>query len=157
MNILKSDNLKVKITGKIIATIRDAKTGKIKRVYKHDNIIVTEGREVLARRLSGDTTYTGEITYGALGTSTTPPANGDTQLGTETYRNATASATFSTNVAYIDFFYTAAEVNGTFKEFGNFIDGAAGANTGQLFSHVAVDWTKSAAETLTIACIYQIT
>lgn len=146
----------IKITGQIIATIRDAKTGKVKRVYRHKNLVVTVGRKVLAMLLAGDVTYSGEINYGALGTGETAPANGDTTLETEAYRNQTASAAFDDNIAYITFFYTADETNGTYKEFGCFIDGSAGADTGQLFNHVAVDWTKSDTETLTVDLIFTL-
>jgi len=155
--INKSFNKRVNIKGRIIATIRDAKSGKVKRVYKHDNIIVTVGRTVLTRLLSGDATYSGEITYGALGTGTTAPANADTTLETESFRKVTSSQTYSDNIAYIDFYYTATDCDGTYKEFGNFIDGEAGVDTGQLFSHVAVNWVKSNTESLTVSCIYTIT
>lgn len=147
----------ITIKGEITARVYDGKTGKLKRVYPTiRNLVATEGREVFARRLSGDTTYSGEITYGALGTSTTPPDTTDTQLGTETYRNQTASATYSSNIAYVTHYYSQSECNGTYKEFGNFIDGAAGANTGQLFTHVAVDWTKSTTEILVVDAKYTI-
>jgi hypothetical protein len=146
----------ITIKGQITATIKDSKTGKIKRVYKHTNLITTAGRAVLAMLLTGDTTYSGEINYGALGTGTTAPANSDTKLETEVYRNQTASSAFDDNIAYITFFYTADETDGTYKEFGCFIDGAAGADTGQLFNHVAVDWTKTDTETLTVDCIFTL-
>ena len=140
----------------ITATIRDAKTGKIKRVYKERNLVATAGRTVLAMILSNDLTYTGVINYGLLGTSTTAPANADTKLGTEAFRKAPSSNTNTANVANISFYYTAGDCNGTYKEFGTVIDGGAGADSGQLFSHVAVDWVKSAAETLTVDCQYTI-
>lgn len=134
----------------ITATVRDAKTGKVKRVYKHKNLVVTVGRKVLAMLLAGDATYSGEINYGALGSDNTAAANGDTTLGTEVYRNQTASAAFDDNIAYITFFYTADETDGTYYEFGTFIDGTASADTGQLFNRVVVDWTKTDTETLTV-------
>ena len=147
----------IKIIGTIVATIRDGKTGKIKRVYKKKfNLIVTVGRSVLAQRLANVTTYSGVINYGALGTSQTPPANSDTQLGAEVYRKTVASATYSNNIAYISFFYTAAETSGNYKEFGTFIDGSATPNSGKLFTHVAVDWTKTTSETLTVDVTYTI-
>ena len=146
----------MKIVGEIVATIRDAKTNRIKRIYKHKNIIVTEGREVIARRLSNETTYTGVINYGALGTSVVAPANGDTQLGAEVFRKATSSATYSANVAYLSFFYSASDCDGTYREFGNFIDGGVGINTGQLFTHVSVNWVKSNTETLPCDCQYSV-
>ena len=141
-------NLSVKTN--ITATIRDAETGDIKRVYKHKNLVATVGRSVFAQILSNDLTYTGVINYGALGTGTTPPTSADTTLETEVFRKAPASQTASANVSYNSFFYTAIEVDGTFKEFGTFIDGTASVDTGQLFNKVAVNWVKTNTETLTV-------
>lgn len=145
-----------KIIGHIKATWRDAETGKILRTDEKDNIVVTVGRAVIAQRLASDNTYTLNINYGALGTSTTAPANGDTILGTEVFRKLKASATDLANVAYLSFFYSATDCNGTYREFGTFIDGTAGADTGQLFTHVAVNWVKANTETLTIDVTYTI-
>lgn len=128
-----------------------------KKGGKH-NIIVNVGRGVLAQRLAGDTTYTGEITYGALGTAVAPvPANTDTQLGNEVFRKIPASSSVDGNIVYIDFFYSAADCDGTYTEFGNFIDGEAGADTGQLFSYIATGgWVKSSSESLFVSCRYTI-
>ncbi len=127
-------------------------------VWEKHNIVVTAGRNVLARRLAGNTTYTGAINYGALGTQASPSiVNGATQLGTETYRKLNSSATYSSNIAYIDFFYASTDTSGTFTEFGNFIDGSAGANTGQLFSYIATGgWVKSSVQSLFVSCQYTI-
>jgi len=147
----------IRIKGEIVGTIRDTISGEIKRIYKKKfNLIVTVGRSVLAQRLANTVTYTGIINYGALGTSTTPPANADTQLGAEVFRKTVASATYSDNISYISFFYTAAETSGTYKEFGTFIDGTGTANSGKLFTHVTVDWTKTTSETLTVDVTYTI-
>ena len=154
--------LKARIKGQvcivenITATIRDAKTGEVKRVYKHKNLIATVGRSVLAQRLANILTYTGIINYGALGTSITPPANADTQLGAEVYRKTVASNSAVANIATIAFFYNTTETSGSYKEFGTFIDGTGTPNSGQLFSHVAVDWSKTTSETLTVECTYTI-
>lgn len=123
------------------------------------NIIVTSGRSALARLLSGDNTYSGEVNYGALGTGVGPvPANGDTTLDTEVYRKLKASASFSSNEAYVDFFYAAADTDGTYTEFANFIDGTGTADTGQMFSYIATGgWVKSSAESLFVSCRYTIT
>jgi len=124
---------------------------------KH-NIVVTAGRSVIAQRLGGTTTYTGTINYGALGTQASPsPANADTQLGTEAFRKVAASQSYSSNIAYVDFFYSATDCNGTYTEFGNVIDGSASANTGQLFSRIATGgWTKSNVQSLFVSCQYTI-
>lgn len=120
------------------------------------NLIPTVGRAVLAQRLSNNTTYTGIVNKVALGTGTTPAANGDTTLGTEVYRNNAASLTSADNIAYITGFFTAAETNGTYAEVGLFIDGTASANTGQLFSRALAAIIKSSIQTLTVDWVITI-
>jgi hypothetical protein len=155
----------------VMATIRDAlRNGKkgilrrleaqgvIERHHAAHNLVATVGRNVLARLLVGDVTYSGQINYGALGTSSTTPNNSDTQLGTEVYRKLYAShTTDGNNVVYIDFFYAATDTNGTYNEFGNFIDGTASANTGRLFSHILTGgWVKTNVQSMFISCQYTI-
>lgn len=120
------------------------------RQFTVENITTTVGRSVLAQRLSGTTTYTGVVNYGAIGTSSTMPAVGNTQLGTETYRKALSSGTFLNNIAYIENFYTATEISGTFEEYGFFIDGTGAANSGQLFNRFTQSITKSNTESLNV-------
>jgi len=118
-----------------------------------ENITTTVGRTVNARRLSGNTTYTGIVNYTALGNDNTAAAVGDATLGNETYRKALSSGTFLANVAYLETFFTAAEVAGTFEEYGMFIDGGAGADTGQLFNRFTETKVKTAAQTLNVQSI----
>src|ERR1700692_3799768 len=81
--------------------------------HARHNLITTVGRNVLARLVTGDTTYSGQINYGALGSSSTAVNNSDTQLGTEVYRKLfTSHATDGNNLAYVDFLYAAADTNG---------------------------------------------
>jgi hypothetical protein len=116
-----------------------------------ENIVCTAGKTVLTNNLtSASPTHPLKITHAALGSNSTPPAAGDTQLGTETYRNAVASLASATNVAYATAFYSAAETSGTFAEVGFFIDGAAGANTGQLWSHALASFIKTTLQTYTV-------
>lgn len=122
------------------------------------NLVVTVGRSVLAQRLANTTTYTGIINYGALGSSATAPTNADTRCTTEVFRKVVASASFTTNVAFIDFFYAKADTNGTYQEFGTFIDGTATVNSGQMFTHALTGgWTKLATESMTVSCQYTFT
>lgn len=136
--------------------------GKLKKVslireYKITNLITTVGRATFAQRLANDTTYTGIINYGALGTDNTAVTNADTTLGTEVFRKVVASTSDTDNIAYIDFFYSKADTNGTYEEFGTFIDGAAGAGTGQMFTHALTGgWTKTSSESMTVSCTYTI-
>lgn len=121
------------------------------------NLITTRGRSVIAQRLANTTTYTGIINYGALGSSSTAVANGDTQLTAEVFRKVVASASYTNNVAFIDFFYSKADTNGTYQEFGTFIDGTGTANSGQIFTHALTGgWTKTSSESMTVSCQYTI-
>lgn len=109
------------------------------------NLTPTIGRNVLARLLAGDTTYTGEINYGALGSGSSAFTNGSTQLNTEVFRKLNSDASFDDNIAYIDWFIASGDVaDATYPEFGAFIDGGAGANSGQAFSLTLTGgWVKS--------------
>ena len=148
----------IKIKGHLKFTIRDKKTGKIKRVAEYDNLITTVGRQLLADNLTNSVPdNTPRINYVGLGSGTTAPANADTTLETEAYRNAIASETNSANIAYFTGFFDATETIGTYKEAGLFADGTGAADSGVLFSHVAIDITKSATETLTVDWTVTIT
>ena len=131
--------------------------GLILGVKAKHNLIPTVGRAVLARLLSGDATYSGEINYGALGSGTTAFTNASTILNTEVYRKLASSQAYDDNIAYIDFFIASGDVaDQTFEEFGAFIDGTASADTGQAFSLLITGgWVKSGS--LFISCKYTIT
>ncbi len=141
---------KVSMKGVYDITIRDAKTGAIKREYHYENLIPTVGRALLANQLT-DTTPTNNpwITHCALGSSSTAAANSDTQLGTETYRNAIASMTNASNIGYATGFFSASETSGTYREMALFSAGTGSANSGVLISRVIINITKSTSETLT--------
>ena len=117
----------------------------IYQIKEKTNLIPTTGRNVLARLLTGDTTYTGEINYGALGSGDTAFTNASTKLNTEVFRKLASSASFDDNIAYVDWFIASGDVaDQTFEEFGAFIDGEAGADTGQAFSLLITGgWQKS--------------
>jgi hypothetical protein len=151
-----NDNLTLK--GVYTFTIRDAKTGEIKRTYKYKNIIPTSGRSAIINRLCNvSPTYTLLANYVALGSGTNTPANTDTTLQTEVYRNLVASRDEDNNIGYITGFFSATETDGTYREAGLFIDGTASADTGLLFSRVAINITKSATESLTLDYSIEIT
>jgi len=120
------------------------------------NLCPIVGRAVLAARLAGTLTYSGEINYCALGTDSTNATDADTSLGTEIFRKSVSSATYNDNITYISTFFTATEVSGTIEEVGHFIDGGPDANTGQIFSRIEdsetaeLPVTKSDTESLTI-------
>lgn len=124
-----------------------------------ENLVCTRGRAVLAERLSGGTTYTGEVTDGALGNQVSPSfTNASTQLGSEVGRKASSDAAFDDNIAYIDFFFASGDIaDGTYTEWGTFIDGDGSTpNDGRAFSLLATGgWTKSGS--IYVASKYTIT
>ncbi|OGM05596.1 hypothetical protein A2125_02265 [Candidatus Woesebacteria bacterium GWB1_43_5] len=124
-----------------------------KRQQVVHNITTTVGRNVLARRLSGNTTYTGIVNYCAVGDNNTAAVIGDATLGNETSRKVLSSGTYSSNIAYLETFFDATEAVDTHEEYGFYIDGGAGANTGQLFNRFTATTVKSNVETMNIQSI----
>ena len=155
MKLKEQQNQSVQAVGVWTFEIRDSKTKKLKKREVVKNIVPTVARTAMARQLAGNNSTEMQGTYVALGTGTTTPTNGDTTLETETYRKALSSGINSNNIASLTGFFTAAEVSGTFREAAIFGDGAdstasGSADTGIMYSRVAINITKSATETLTI-------
>lgn len=117
------------------------------------NLTTTVGRTVPMQRLANITTNTGIVNYCALGTGSAAPNVADTQLGTEVYRKSVTASTAVSNVSYLECYFTMAEVANTFKEYGFFIDGNAGANTGVLWNRFLDTVTKSLTQSLTVQSI----
>lgn len=119
--------------------------GIIQEVKDAGNIIPTTGRNVLARLLAGDTTYSGEIDWGAIGDGSPTFTNSSTQLDNEIYRTQADSQVFDNNIVYIDWFIAAGDVaDGTYTEFMASIDGSAAADSGQAWSLLETGgWVKS--------------
>lgn len=134
--------------------IRD---GKIIKSEKLTNLVTHIGLQTMFQKMTNE--YAGDLKLNkaALGTGVTSPAITDTKLQTETYRNNVISSTAENNVLYLDAFFTKEEVDGTFKEFGYFIDGEAGANTGYLFNRLSVDWVKTNLDSLFVRSTFTIT
>ena len=129
---------------------------KVRQIVKK-NLVVATGRAVFSRLLVGDTTYSGAINYGALGTSSTAVSSGQTQLVAETKRKLFARRTRSSHQATFDFYYSKADTNGTYQEFGTFIDGDSSANSGQMFNRVLTGgWTKTDQEAMTVSITFSV-
>lgn len=118
----------------------------------YHNLIPSVLRNSLATLISGTTvTPTFKANYFALGTSSTAPANTDTQLAAETVRLALTNRSSYTNIAYLDVFFPSTSVGGnTYLEAGIFVDGSGSANSGYLLSHVAINQTLGSSQTLTV-------
>lgn len=114
------------------------------------------GINLIIRRLLSINTYTLNINWGAIGTNGTAVAASDTQLGTETLRTTVALASQGAlNLASFQFFFPDANLaNGTYREFGMFIDGTATANSGQIFNHAlfTTPYVKAGGTDTTVQC-----
>ncbi|HEX5429852.1 MAG TPA: hypothetical protein VFX17_02100 [Patescibacteria group bacterium] len=146
------DKRVVKIKVNVLATVRDAKTGRVKHVKNYHNIVPTVARTAIAQHLSNPSPTPASllVNYGAVGTDSTTAANSDTTLGTEVARNTVVSHTNADNIAYITAFFAATDAVATLREAALFINGTATADSGTLFSRVIINVTKSNTETLTL-------
>lgn len=139
---------------KIPELLRDYKGPLLNQmtVWEGHNIVPLILRSELAALISWTTvTPTFKANYMAVWTGSTTPANSDTQLVAETLR-ATFENRFSVdNVAYLDKFFTSAQVWWTtISELGIFVDWTASANTGYLLSRILANEVMAATETLTV-------
>ena len=124
---------------------------KIKEYKK--NIFTTDGKESLIARMAGGVSN-GEVTYLALGSGTTTPIAGDALLETETFRKLLTQRIAGALILTVKLFITSIEGNATYKEMGLFGDAAtAVANSGTLFTHLAINETKTYGQSATIEYI----
>ena len=137
--------------GELIATIRDAKTGKIKRTYQYKNLNPTALFTMIANNLtSPNPDNSMRVNYGAVGTGTNVPALANTTLQTELERTNIASLSNVGPIAYITAFFNENQGNGVLREAGLFANGTGTANTGVLVSRVNINITKTVTESLTL-------
>ena len=154
----KLDDSVIPLTYNLVCTIRDAKTGKVKRKKTYHNLVVLVGRAAIAQQLANATATANGIliNYGAVGTSSTAAASSDTQLGAELTRKVISSRDVVSNVAYSTVYFAASEANGTLREVGFFCQGTAAANSGTLMSRIIINIVKGATETLTMGLILTV-
>lgn len=134
-----------------------SKDGRVLRTDEKKNLVAYAGIEKMFKRLADETNDNLRINIAALGTGTSTPGTGNTGLQTETYRNLVISATASGNQLFIDALFTAEEVDGVFREFGLFVDGADDTpGSGTLWNRVSVNWTKTNEESLFVRGVFTI-
>ena len=127
-----------------------------------DNLIVlgtNTGRDLILDRLNSDNTYSLNITYLDIGTSTTAPSASDTNLIAGVSRTSKASGVVASNVLTLGFFFSSASLaNGTYREIGTFVDGTSTLGTGQLFSRAlfASNYVKGTNQDTTINYAFTI-
>lgn len=147
----------IKIAGMVrIITYCKGTKEVLRRTPWFNNLVVSSnnyGRNIIAQRLAGTNTYTLNITHGDLGTGSTAPTNNDTNLETGVKRVAITHKSVVNNVITLQFFYPdSALANGTYNEFGTFVDGSATLGSGQLFNRVVFGtaYVKSSGEDTTV-------
>lgn len=127
--------------------------GAIEKQIIFENITPIVGFEVLTKLLTGNlgSLVEGEVNVHALGSGVTPPADGDTELETETIRKLIASSTYDENKAFYTVVYETTEANGTHREMGLFINADDGIpDDGTLWDRSEINITKTSAQSLTI-------
>ena len=150
-------------SGKVRITKTRAGTREVLSVMEIKNLIVSgdnTGRNLICQRLAGTNTYSLNITHADIGTGTNAPANGDTALQTPTVRGALTLASISNNIVTLQFFFSDATLpNGSYTEFGTFVDGSATIGTGQLFNRAlfGITYNKAAGEDTTVEVEFEIT
>lgn len=108
-----------------------------------DNLIVTEGLQLVGDILGGDDASS--LTYHCIGTGTATPIVGNTSLNTEVARKAWASTIRSSQEVTFSVFYTAAQSTFAIEECGVWGGTAAGTalTSGRLFSHYLQSYDNS--------------
>lgn len=122
----------------------------IRTVVKKNRVVLVSRNEMI-KRLAGQAATSGVINYGALGSSATAVSDVQTALVAEVARKQYAARTVTDDQLTIDFYFSKADTNGTYNEFGMFIDGTAAANSGLMFNRVLTgSWIKTALESMTV-------
>lgn len=142
---------KLRITGRVKATVRDAKTGKILQVIEGPNLVTDVGEILFTKWMNGEAADI--IAYCAVGSDATPPAEGDTTLTAEIGRILITDQTRSGATITYSTFFSAADCNGTWLEEGLLNAAVAG----ELVAHslFAAQIDKDATKTVT--CDHELT
>jgi len=154
----------ISMQGRVRSIKTDSKTGKVIAVSEWTNNLIMfstgRGKQIILDRLAGVNTYSLNIGHGEMGSGSTTPAITDTQLTTPVARSPFSDRSVSSNVATLKFFFPDADLaNGTYREFGTFIDGTGTLSSGRLFNHVlfASPYVKASGEDTTIQVDIEIT
>lgn len=155
-NFLKTaDNIPLELWAEKTDRLREI--CKVTREKTLENQIHLAGRSVFAQRLGNDTTYTGIINYGMVGTSSAAIDDTDTQLTAEVKRKVVAVYSVTADSTNLRFYFSKSDTSGTYQEFGTVIDGTSSANTGQMFNRVLTGgWTKSSSESLIVTVQFDL-
>lgn len=139
--VLNMKNMKtpVRVTGKVVIVVRDAKTKKVLRKIEKKNVITNAGLGIIASRVANP--WTAHYWCLALGVGTGTPDPSDTDLFAEvaeTRKTGEISLPASNQVQYF-VRYLPEEANGyTFTECGIFENTNPDLTGGTLFNHLLI-------------------
>lgn len=123
-------------------------------IYDHTehNQVAQVALNGFAGIINGESGFTGEINYLAVGTGANTPSISDTQLQAEIGRSTIVpSSNVRTNNSVIaQFYFGPTDANGNIKEVGAFIDATATANSGVLFDRALFDIVKTSLNSIYI-------
>ena len=144
-------NSTIEVKGHFKSILKDLE-GNIVQVKEVDNLVVNVAKNGFAKLIAGESGFTGEINYLAVGTGANSPAATDTKLQTELARTTIVGGTLTrlNNVVSMEFYFSPTEANGNIKEVGAYIDGTAAADSGTLFDRALLDITKTLSNSLTL-------
>lgn len=152
----------IKIEGQVkIETFKDGV--KIRETEFEKNLVMlgtNTGITLLLQRLIGTNTYSANVTHADFGTGSTPATQADTTLETAVARAVRGSESISGAVASMSFFFPDALLpDGSYNEFGTFIDGTISVDTGQLFNRIVLGspYVKATGEDTTVRVKFTIT
>lgn len=123
--------------------------------YKFHNIICTPVYEYILKSLAGESLGSLDLSYFAFGTDDTAVTESDTTLGSEQFRKAFTSKSWSGKQFVAICQLATSEANFSIKEVGVFSGGSASADTGTLMSHALKPIEKNS--NITYNVIYRMT
>jgi hypothetical protein len=163
-NLVEHKENSLSITGKVRVIKTNSLTGEVISVseWSPNRIMLgtDTGKDLIIDRLNSTNTYSLNINYADIGTGTNTPVDGNTTLQTVTARAPKANGTVSSNVLSLFFFWASADLaNGSYNEFGMFVDGTATVSTGKIFNRVlfGTTYTKATNEDTTVQCNITLT
>lgn len=137
----------LKIKGSVV--IRNADTGEI--LAENHNMVVASGRSAILELVAGS--ISDGVSWLALGTSATSPADSDFKLGAEACRSQLMEKTVSGDSIILSTFFNAGGlgVDSDFKEAGLFggATASASADTGTMYAHTLVSFDNTTPSNLT--------
>jgi hypothetical protein len=151
------------IKGEVRILTHKAGTDQLLRIteWMRNRVVSSDGygRNIIARILAGDFTYTGEITHADIGTGSASVVDADTELDTGVARAQVGSVEVLNNIVTFRFFFPdSTTANNTYHELGTFIDGTATLGTGRLFNRLLLSspYVKATGEDTTIEVKFTI-